>query len=192
MSVDCLFFGELVLFMSRSLNCITHILNCIMPVLRIYICDSGLVKILYRMFSFRLFWFLFALAGSQPGVILATPAFCGLWFLCQFNFQSICSASLCVQNMYMTPGVNSLLYQSIFRSQSICYATLGNFNACATQWWAWGFMQRFRGPFVSTTLNPMTSLHSPVPRGFSLRYSVLRVRVWGSQCHLPLPVTWST
>lgn len=39
-------------------------------------------------------WFLFVLAGIQPGVVLAVPAFCKLWFLGQCRFQSICSAIL--------------------------------------------------------------------------------------------------
>lgn len=70
-----------------------------------------LLKPYRECFSLVCFCWLFVLAGIQPGVVLATPAFCKLWSLCQCSFQSICSAILSA-SYERDPEGNLLCYQS--------------------------------------------------------------------------------
>lgn len=70
-----------------------------------------LLKCYRECFPLVCFWFLFVLAGIQPGMALATPAFCKLWFLCQCSFQSMCSAILSASYV-RDPEGNLLCYQS--------------------------------------------------------------------------------
>ena len=73
-------------------------------------------------------------------------ASCGMWFQCEFTFQTLCSA-IWIHFASAPPGpvfnLDSGLSTPWFNSQRLWLALLGHFHTFPAQSWVWNFMWSF-------------------------------------------------